>query len=54
MQENGLKWHSLTSVLLFYPAFGAKLLKYLFFFTGRPLHFGHASHVLSAVERNGE
>ena len=30
MQENGLKWHFLTSVLLFFPAFGAKLLKYLF------------------------
>ena len=29
MQENGLKWHFLTSVLLFFPAFGAKLLKYL-------------------------
>ena len=30
MQENGLNWHFLTSILLFFPEFGAKLLKYLF------------------------
>ena len=30
MQENGLNWHFLTSILLFFvPEFGAKLLKYL-------------------------